>query len=75
MVHQHYVKSGFGCISMSEDAKKKSTFTTHMGVYFWNVIPFRLQGSLARYMRVMDKVLKVLQKFAHAYIDDILIHT
>ncbi|BFZ24011.1 hypothetical protein BsWGS_27050 [Bradybaena similaris] len=38
-------------------------------------MPFGLKGRPATYMSLMDEVLKGLQKFAHAYIDDILIHT
>ncbi|CAG5134263.1 unnamed protein product [Candidula unifasciata] len=66
-------RSGFWSIPMSEDASDKSTFSTHLGSFRWLRMPFGLRNSPPVYMRLVDQVLNGLQKFALAYVDDILV--
>ena len=38
-------------------------------------MPFGLQGAPATFQRLMDQVLKGLESYAAAYIDDLVIHS
>ena len=39
---------------------------------WFNVMPFGLQGAPATFQRLMDKVLRGQEKFAVAYLDDVV---
>ncbi|EYB80921.1 hypothetical protein Y032_0397g710 [Ancylostoma ceylanicum] len=70
--------SGYLPIRLSEDAKKKSAFTTSEGLFQFVVLAFGLCTSPAVFKRMMDKVqdeLKVKDDEIFVYIDDILVAT
>ncbi|KAL6727416.1 hypothetical protein Aduo_009295 [Ancylostoma duodenale] len=70
--------SGYWQIRLSEEAKKKSAFTTSEGLFEFQVLPFGLTTSPAEFQRMMDMVLEgsgVKDKEVFVYIDDILIAT
>ncbi|KAK6030415.1 hypothetical protein OSTOST_03452 [Ostertagia ostertagi] len=53
--------SGYWQIRLSEDAKRKSAFTTSEGLFQFTVLPFGLSTSPAVFQRMMDMVLKGLE--------------
>ncbi|WKY07226.1 hypothetical protein Q1695_007004 [Nippostrongylus brasiliensis] len=70
--------SGYWQIRLSEDAKRKSAFTTSEGLFQFTVLPFGLSTSPAVFQRLMDSVIKGLEVEdgeVFVYIDDILIAT
>ncbi|EYC17421.1 hypothetical protein Y032_0030g2037 [Ancylostoma ceylanicum] len=68
--------SGYWQISLSEDAKEKSAFTTSEGLFQFTVLPFGLCTSPAKFQSLMDRVLGSLKdREVFVYIDDILIAT
>ena len=68
------LRAGFWQIPLSDEAKPKTGFITHQGVYQFRKIPFGLNSSPAAFTMVMTEVLRDLNwKFALVYIDDILV--
>ncbi|EYC05726.1 hypothetical protein Y032_0080g1333 [Ancylostoma ceylanicum] len=69
--------SGYWQIRLSEDAKRKSAFTTSEGLFEFTVLPFGLSTSPSVFQRMMDMVIKGLdlEDEVFVYIDDILIGT
>ena len=63
---------GFWQIPMSEDSKQYTAFTTHRGLFEWNVMPFGLVNSTATFTKMMRKILKPHPNIVH-YVDDICI--
>jgi len=68
------LKSGFWHVKVNDNAKEKTTFVCHKGLFEYNVMPFGLQNSPAVFSRLMEIVLDGLP-FAISYIDDILIYS
>ena len=67
------MKSGFWSIPLTERAKDKSTFSSHLGAFKFNVMPFGMKNSPAIFCSLIDKVLKDASSFATAYMDDIIV--
>ena len=53
----------------------KTAFTTPFSLYQFNVMPFGLQGAPTTFQRMMDQLLKELEDFAAAYLDDLVIYS
>jgi hypothetical protein len=68
-------RSGFWQVPLAESSKDITTFTTHIGKFKFEVTPFGLKNSPSFFMSFMDQVLEGMNKYALAYMDDILIHT
>ena len=66
---------GYFQIPLSEETKVKSAFITPYGLYQFNVMPFGMKSAPATFQRMMQQVLSGLEKFASAYIDDVIIHS
>lgn len=66
------IRSGFWCMSLSEDAERKTTFTYHMQMFRCTRIPFGLKNPPANIIFLMDTVLEGLQSFVVNYVDDTL---
>ena len=49
--------AGYWQVRLTEDAKKKTTFVTHLGAYCFNVMPFGLTNAPAAFQRCMDTIL------------------
>jgi hypothetical protein len=62
-------------VPIAKDGKPKTAFVTPFGLYQFHVMPFGLQGALATFQRLMDLVLRGLEEFSAAYIDDVVIYS
>ena len=59
---------------LSEDAKPKTAFATHSGLFQFAVMPFGLCNAPATFERLMSQVMRGLHwKRCLVYIDDILV--
>ena len=66
--------SGYWQIGMDDKDKSKTAFTTHRGLYQFNVMPFGLSCAPATFSRVMELVLRGLQwDRCLVYLDDIIV--
>lgn len=52
----------------------KTTFGTPWGLYEFKCMPFGLRGAAATFQWLIDWVLAPHQRYAMAYIDDIIIY-
>lgn len=68
-------RSGYWAIPLSEDAKKKSTFSCHLGSFKWNVMPFGLKNAPSKFMQLMDIVLHDMRNYCSCFIDDIVVYS
>ena len=68
--------NGFWQIEIAEEDKHKTAFTSPLGHFEWNRLPFGLNHSPATFQRALNDVLRpVLNKFAMVYLDDIIIYS
>ena len=68
--------AGYWQVRLTEDAKKKTTFVTHLGAYCFNVMPFGLTNAPAAFQRCMDTILGSLKNICClVYLDDIIIYS
>ena len=66
--------SGYWQVRLSEEAKPKTAFATHLGLFQFAVMPFGLCNAPATFERLMSQVLRGLHwKSCLVYIDDILV--
>ena len=66
--------SGYWQVRLSEDAKPKTAFATHSGLFQFAVMPFGLCNAPATFERLMSQVMRGLHwKLCLVYIDDILV--
>ena len=65
--------SGYWQVSLSPDARCKTAFATHSGLFQFRVMPFGLCNSPATFVRLIDRVLQGL-RWSHClvYLDDII---
>ena len=64
---------GYWQVPLTVRARSKTAFVTPFGLYQFRVMPFGLQGAPATFQRLMDRVLRGLDQFAAAYLDDVVI--
>ncbi|CAM4414604.1 unnamed protein product [Lepidochelys kempii] len=62
---------GYWQVPLDESAKERSAFTTHVGLYEFNVLPFGLQNAPATFQRLVDGLLAGLGEHAVADLDDV----
>ena len=68
--------SGYWQVELTEDAKPKTAFITHNGLYQCEVMPFGLCNAPGTFQRLMTYVLSdLLWKCALIYIDDIIVYS
>ena len=67
------LRSGYWQVAMNEEDREKAAFTCHMGLYQFRVMPFGLAGAPGVFQQLMSIVLEDMEKFAMAYLDDILV--
>ena len=60
---------------MCKADQPKTAFTTPFGLFQFCVMPFGLKGALATFQRLMDKLLRGLESYAAAYLDDLIIYS
>ena len=66
--------SGYWQVRLSENAKPKTAFATHSGLFQFAVMPFGLCNATATFERLMSQVMRGLHwKRCLVYIDDILV--
>ena len=58
---------------MNEKDKEKTAFACHRGLFEFNVMPFGLSNAPAVFQELMSVVLQGCDRFATAYLDDIMI--
>ena len=69
-------RSGFWQCAMEESSKEYTAFTTHAGLYQFEVMPFGLKNAGSVWQRLMDNVLRGLNyKIALVYMDDIIVYS
>ncbi|CAM4709763.1 unnamed protein product [Lepidochelys kempii] len=64
---------GYWQVPLDESAKERSAFITHVGLYEFNVLPFRLRNAPATFQKFVDGLLAGLGEYAVAYLDDVAI--
>ncbi|CAM5121476.1 unnamed protein product [Natator depressus] len=64
---------GYWQVPLDESARGRSTFTTRVGLYEFNVLPFGLRNAPATFQRLVDGLLAGLGEYAVAYLDDVAI--
>ena len=65
--------SGYWQVSLSPDARCKTAFATHSGLFQFKVMPFELCNTPATFERLMDRVLQGLRwSRCLVYLDDII---
>ncbi|CAM5089101.1 unnamed protein product [Eretmochelys imbricata] len=64
---------GYWQVPLDESAKERSAFTTHLGLYEFNVLPFGLRNAPTTFQRLVDGLLVGLGEYAVAYLDDVAI--
>ncbi|CAM5135205.1 unnamed protein product [Natator depressus] len=64
---------GYWQVPLDESAKERSAFTTHLGLYEFNILPFGLWNVPATFQRLVDGLLVGLGEYAVAYLDDVAI--
>ena len=70
------IRQAFHRIRMNEDDEDLTTFRTRFGSFKYRVMPFGLTNGPASYQHFMNDVLfDYLDRFASAYLDDILIYS
>ena len=64
---------GYWQVPVAPDARSHTAFTTPFGLYQFKVMPFGLHGAPATFQRMMDILLKRIQDYAGAYLDDLVV--
>ncbi|CAM5116851.1 unnamed protein product [Natator depressus] len=64
---------GYWQVPLNPEARAKSAFTTPIGLFKFLVLPFGLKGAPATIQPRVDQLLRGMEDFALAYIDDIYV--
>ncbi|CAM4643721.1 unnamed protein product [Lepidochelys kempii] len=64
---------GYWQVLLDADARLKSACITPLGLYEFLTLPFGLKGGPATFQRLVDQLLRRMESFAVAYIDDICV--
>ncbi|CAM5089952.1 unnamed protein product [Natator depressus] len=64
---------GYWQVPLDADARLKSAFITPLGLYEFLILPFCLKGAPATFQRLVDQLLRGMESFAVANIDDICV--
>uniref|UniRef100_A0A5S6R1V4 RNA-directed DNA polymerase n=1 Tax=Trichuris muris TaxID=70415 RepID=A0A5S6R1V4_TRIMR len=66
--------SGYWQVELEPDAKEKTAFITHDGLFHFTVMPFGLTGAPATFQRLMELVLAgVKWESCLVYLDDVIV--
>lgn len=69
------LSKGYWQIPMAADSREKTAFATPFGLYEFEVMPFGLHNAPATFQRTTNYVLCKCQKFAQAYLNDIVVYS
>ena len=61
--------SGYWQVSRSPEARFKTAFATHSGLFQFKVMPFGLCNAPATFVRLMDRVLDDIISFGMTFVD------
>ena len=64
---------GYWQVPVAEEDRHKTAFITTKGLYQFKMMPFGLCGAPATFQRMMDEVIRGMDKFASAYLDDLIV--
>ena len=65
---------GYHQIPLASDDQEKTTFVTHIGNYYYKVMPFGLKNAGSTYQRMMTRMFEsLLGKNIEIYIDDMVV--
>ena len=64
---------GYWQVPVADEDRHKTAFTSPFGLYQFCVMPFGLNGAPATFQRLMNEVVRDMEKFAHAYLDDLVV--
>ena len=64
---------GYWQVPVADEDRHKTAFTSPFGLYQFCVMPFGLNGAPGTFQRLMNEVVQDLEKFAHAYLDDLVV--
>ena len=64
---------GYWQVPVAAGDRVKIAFSTPFGLYQFTVMPFGLQGAPATFQRLMDRVIRGLEDYTAAYLDDLII--
>ena len=68
------LQSGYWQIAMKEEDKEKTAFTSHIGLYQFELMPFGLCNAPATYEAMMETLLSdLLWRKCLVYLDDVIV--
>lgn len=66
-------KSGYWQLKVNPECRWLTAFVTHEGLYEWVRMPFGLRNAGATFVRAVTDILRPLQRFSGAYVDDMAV--
>ena len=66
---------GYWQVPVANIDRHKTAFITPFGLYQFKAMPFGLQGAPATFQRMMDQLIRGLEGFTAAYLDDLVIYS
>ena len=64
---------GYWQAPVADEDTHKTAFASPFGLYQFCVMVFGLNGASATFQRLMNEVVRDLEKFAYAYLDDLVV--
>ena len=67
------IAQGYWQVLVADEDKHQTAFTSTFGLYQFCVMSFGLNGTPATFQRLMNEVVRDLEKFAHVYLDNLVV--
>ena len=68
------LSKGYWQVPVREEDRPKTAFTPH-GLYQFHMMPFGLKGAPATFQHMMNSLLRGLETYTAAYLDNVIIHS